>query len=217
MADPARLRLAPESPDPAGMERAVACLRAGDLLVYPTDTLYALGGVALRPGVAERVRAAKGREAAKPLPLVAGDREQAGALVEEWSETAELLARRFWPGPLTLVARAASGLPAAVTAGGTTVAIRVPGLALTRALCLGAGPLLSTSANRSGEAPALSCEAALRAVGEAVSLALDVGPLVSAPSTLVDVSGERARLIREGAIAWREIVVVLRGGHAPLE
>ena len=132
----------------AALERAVAELRAGRLLIYPTDTLYAFGGAALTPGVAERVRAAKGRDEGKPLPLVAADEEQARALASDWNQAAALLAASFWPGPLTLVLRVSPSVPAAVTSGAPGVAVRVPGLALTRALCRGAGPLVSTSANR---------------------------------------------------------------------
>jgi len=206
-----RLVVDPTRPAAVALARAVAELRAGGLLIYPTDTLYAFGGVALVPGVAERVRAAKGRDERKPLPLVAAGEEQARALAADWPEAAARLAARFWPGPLTLVLAAGVGVPPGITAGGSSVAVRVPGLALTRELCIGAGPLVSTSANLSGAPAALDCAAALASVGAAAVLALDAGPLASQPSTIVDLGAGEARLVREGAVPWDEILAALRG------
>jgi L-threonylcarbamoyladenylate synthase len=173
--------------------------------------LYAFGGAALLPGVADRIRAAKGREPRKPLPLVAADAEQARSLAADWPDAAARLAARFWPGPLTLVVARRESVPVAITAGGGSVAVRVPGLALTRSLCAGAGPLVSTSANLSGEPPALDCTAALASVSAAAVLALDAGPLVSRPSTIVDLSAGEPRLVREGAVGWAQVLAVLRG------
>jgi len=217
MVEVLRLTVDPAGVDAAALERAATELRAGRLLIYPTDTLYAFGGAALLPGVAERVRAAKGREERKPLPLVAGDEEQARALAADWPQAAARLAARFWPGPLTLLVATSAHVPPGITAGGSRVAVRVPGLALTRALCAGAGPLVSTSANRSGEPPALDCTAALASVGAAAALAIDAGPLSSRPSTIVDVSAGEPRLVREGAVSWDEIVAALRAADSPLE
>jgi L-threonylcarbamoyladenylate synthase len=205
-----RLVVEPRRPDPAAVARAVQALRSGGLLVYPTDTLYAFGGAALLPGVADRIRAAKGREERKPLPLVAADAEQARSLAADWPEAAARLAARFWPGPLTLVLVARGDVPPGITAGGASIAVRVPGLALARSLCAGAGPLVSTSANLSGEPPALDCGAALASVGPAAALALDAGPLVSRPSTIVDLSAAEPGLVREGAVGWAEVLAVLR-------
>ncbi|MBI3932365.1 MAG: threonylcarbamoyl-AMP synthase [Acidobacteria bacterium] len=201
-----------ETPDEAVVARAVDALRRGELLIYPTDTLYALGGRAGEPGVGQRVRAAKGREAGKALPLVAADAAQARGLAAGWPPAAERLAARFWPGPLTLVLLAAPGVPAEVTAGGGTVAVRVPGLALPRELCRETGPLVSTSANRSGGPAPLTCAEAVAAVGEAAGLALDAGPGRPQGSTIVDVATQPPRLLRAGAIPWRDVQAVLLSG-----
>jgi len=217
VAETTRWRLDPTLPDQGRVQEAIERLRHGALIVYPTDTLYAFGGAALLPGVAEAIRRAKQRERGKPLPLVASDAEQARGLCAAWPESAARLAERFWPGPLTVVVGASPAVPSAVTEGGLTVAVRVPGLALTRALCAGAGPLVSTSANRASEPPALDCDQALAALAGTVSLALDVGRLESRPSTIVDVSRGAPRVLREGAIAAAAVWAVLRPDGAPIE
>lgn len=202
-------------PAPAVVAEAAEALRRGDLLVYPTETLYALGGVA-SAGVARRVRRAKGREEGKALPLVAADAAQARALCGAWPATAELLASRFWPGPLTLVLSAHAALSAEITAGLGTVAVRVPGLALPRELCRLAGPLISTSANRSGDPPHSQCRGALAAVGAHAALALDAGELAGLASTIVDLTG-RPELLRAGALAAEAVAGALREVGASLQ
>jgi L-threonylcarbamoyladenylate synthase len=191
--------------DPQAIEVAARALSRGELVLYPTDTLYALGCSAIDAAAVERLRAAKGRDASKPLPLVAGTAEQARTLWSRWPPEAALLAERFWPGPLSLVLPAVPGLPPGLGAGHSSVAARVPALALTRALCEAAGPLVSTSANLAGERPAATCEEASAALGKAVSVALDAGPAASSPSTLVDLSDGTPTLLREGAIPWSAI------------
>jgi L-threonylcarbamoyladenylate synthase len=197
------------APDQAVVERAVAVLRAGALLVYPTETLYAVGGCGLDHAAVRRVRLAKGRADDKPLPLIVADADAARALCARWPEAAETLAARFWPGPLTLVLVAAVAVPVEVTAGTGTVAVRVSGLALARALSRAAGPLVSTSANQAGAPPATTCAAALAAVGRAVALALDGGECTGAPSTIVDLTGPRPAVLREGAVSLAELAGLL--------
>jgi L-threonylcarbamoyladenylate synthase len=200
----------PRDPEPSVVEAAAERLRAGDLVIYPTDTLYALGALATDGRAAARVRAAKGRDDRKPLPLIAANPEQARGLFEAWPEAARRLAGRFWPGPLTLVLASGSQVPAQVTAGANTVAVRVPALAVAQRLCAAAGgPLVSTSANLSGAPPALTCGEALAAVGAAVAFAIDGGPGKPLPSTIVDLTADEPRLLREGAIPWPDVLAVL--------
>jgi L-threonylcarbamoyladenylate synthase len=205
---PEVLRVDGEVPAEACLARAAEVLAGGGLLIFPTDTLYALGGRALDPRAGARVRAGKQREAGKPLPLVAADTGQAAALASEWSPLARRLAARLWPGPLTLVLPARPGLPAEVRGDGQTVAVRVPALRLSRDLCARSGPLISTSANRSGEPPPNTCAEAVRAVGEAADLALDAGPGTGAPSTVVDLTGGSPRLLRAGALPWEAVLAL---------
>jgi L-threonylcarbamoyladenylate synthase len=181
-------------------------LKRGELLVYPTDTLYALGGLATCAAAAQRVRSAKGREHGKALSVVAANREQIQDLCPEWGDAAQELAEAFWPGPLTLVVSAGSGWPREVTAGTGSIALRVPAAELTRQLCRLAGPLIATSANRSGEPPATNSSEAADAFSDAVSMVIDSGvPAQGLPSTIVDVTGARARLLREGVIPWTAV------------
>jgi L-threonylcarbamoyladenylate synthase len=191
------------------LEQAGAALRTGGLLVYPTETLYALGGRALDADAAARVREAKGRAEDKALPLIAADPQQARGLFETWPEAAETLAERFWPGPLTLVLPASAAVPREVLAGGNSVGVRVPGRELPRRLCRAAGPLIATSANRSGEPPATRCADALAAVGAWVTMALDGGTCAGAPSTIVDLCGVAPRVLREGAIPRAVVLAAL--------
>ena len=188
------------------LERAVAVVQRSELLIYPTDTLYALGGSALDAQAAVRVRLAKGRDDGKALPLVAADAASARVLVRTFPAGAERLAARFWPGPLTLVLPAAACVVDAVTAGTGTVAVRVPGLHFARALCALAGPLISTSANRQGEPAPLTCAEAVAEVGRAAALAIDGGPAAPRPSTIVDATGLAPRLLREGALPWADVL-----------
>lgn len=196
-------------PDAEVVARAGGLLRQGKLLIYPTDTLYALGARALDAVAVAGVRGTKQREERKPLPVIAADLEQAVGLCARWPEEAGIAAERFWPGPLTLVVPAAIHVPHEVTGRGTTVAVRVPALRLARLLCAEAGPLVATSANRSGAPPPLTCAEAVAAVGRAAAMALDSGPGRPQPSTIVDVSGDQPRLLRAGAVSWEEILDVL--------
>jgi L-threonylcarbamoyladenylate synthase len=199
-----------DADDPAGsiVARAAAALCEGALIIYPTDTLYALGGLALKAGVARRVREAKGREEGKPLPLVASGVEQARSLCASWPEAAARLAARFWPGPLSLILAAGAEVPTEVTAGTGTVAVRVPARELTRRLCSD-GPLIATSANRAGEAAPRACGEAVATVGAWAALALDGGPGRLASSTLVDLTGEGPRLLRAGPVEWKDVLATL--------
>jgi L-threonylcarbamoyladenylate synthase len=199
------LRVRGDGPEPEAIAAAVGALDAGELIVYPTDTLYALGASALNHSAVARLRSVKRREAGKPLPLVAADQRQAESLCAAWPKAAGRLAEQFWPGPLSLVLASASVVPTEVTAGRGTVAIRVPALELTRRLCDVAGPLVSTSANVSGGRPPMTCAEALNGLADVVALALDAGPGRALPSTIVDVVSGTPRLVREGAVPWAAI------------
>ena len=178
-----------------------ARLREGALVIYPTDTLYAIGCRALDGEAVTRLREAKGREADKALPVIVADIAQARSLAARWPEEAQRLADAFWPGPLTLVVPAAASLSAELLAGAATIAVRVPASDVARALARLAGPLVSTSANLAGEAPCVTVVEAARAFPLA-TLAFDVGALHGAPSTIVDVSDTAGgiALLREGRI-----------------
>ena len=187
-------------------------LQGGALVIYPTDTLYAIGCCALDGPAVARLRAAKGREADKALPVIAADLEQARSLASPWPDQAQRLADAFWPGPLTLVVPASATLPKELLAGARTVAVRVPASETARTLCRLAGPLISTSANLAGDPPCLTVDPALAAFPPA-TLALDVGPLKGPPSTILDLTdaGGGWKLVREGRIPPQRIDEALRG------
>ena len=201
-----RLEIDPTSCTEADLEPAVAWLRAGNIVAYPTDTLY---GLAVDPASDVAVRGLfqlKGREASAALPLVAASRAQ----VDAWcglSAAARRLADAFWPGPLSLICDAPTSIVAAVHAGRWTVAIRVPAHPVARALAAAWGaPLVATSANRSGE-PAAQRASDLATVADDRVLVIDGGETAGgAPSTIVDARGTAVTLVREGAIPWNRVL-----------
>jgi L-threonylcarbamoyladenylate synthase len=193
------------------VEVAAAALRAGAIVVYPTETFYGLGALATLPAALERLAAAKLRPEGKPLPLVAADPATAFALWSRVPGEAGRLAARFWPGPLTLVAPAAAGLPGPLVQDGA-VGVRVPGSGLARELArLAGGPVVSTSANPSGGPPPASPEALDPDLLARVDLVLDGGPTPGgAPSTVVRLGAGAPVLVREGAIPWPDVLEALR-------
>lgn len=188
---------------PGILDAALAALRRGALLVLPTDTVYGVAADPRVPGAEERLRRAKGRDAAKAIPLLAADCGQ----IERWpaalTPLARKLARRYWPGALTMVL--ADG------AGGWN-GFRIPAHAAALALLRAAGsPLRVTSANRSGAPPALTAQAAADALGAAVELILDAGPAPGGrPSTVIRLDEPAIAILREGAIPGCEIIEAAR-------
>lgn len=185
---------------PAELDKFVAVLRAGDVLACPTETQVGLLADALDEQAVMRVCTMKRRPASEALPLIIPAFEAALGVVREIPAAAEQLARQYWPGPLTLVLRAASHLPAALVKNGT-VALRVPGpspaLELVRAF---RGPLTATSANISGQPP-LSEPDELRATFSGALAGIVPGTAPGgAPSTIVDMTGATPRILRQGAI-----------------
>jgi L-threonylcarbamoyladenylate synthase len=190
-------------------EETGRALREGALVIYPTDTLYAIGCLARDGAAVGRLREAKGRDADKALPVIAADLAQAMSLADAWPEEARLLSAVFWPGPLTLVVSAARSLPRELLAGGASVAVRVPASLLARQLASLAGPLVATSANLAGEEPCTTVDLAARAF-PAATLAFDAGPLEGAPSTIVNLTrGRSVVVLREGRVSTASIERVL--------
>ena len=199
--------------DPAAREAAVAALRRGELIAYPTDTLYGVGGDALNTAAALRTYEAKGRPAGKGFPVLLADAADALRLAAAWPQAAAVLAARFWPGALTIVVEGLPHVPEE-TRTGSTVALRVPGYEPLRDVIRAAGcPLIGTSANRSGEPAAFDALAAAAAVGESVSVVLDGGMVGGQPSTVavVEPNGQPVRIARQGAVPREAIAAALRG------
>lgn len=190
------------APDLGAMREAARVLRGGGLVAFPTETFYGLGAAGLHANGVRRVFEAKGRPASMPLLLLVDSRAMAASVVAEIPPRAVELMDRHWPGPLTLVLRAAPQVPAAVTAGTGTVGVRVPAHAVARALVRALGePVTAPSANRTGGAPPVTAAEVLAQLGDALDLILDAGATPGgAPSTVLDVTVDPPRVIRQGAV-----------------
>ncbi|MCE5336752.1 MAG: threonylcarbamoyl-AMP synthase [Desulfobacteraceae bacterium] len=182
-------------------------LREGGLVVYPTETFYALGGNPLVPGAVEKIFALKGRDFDKPLPLIASDRRAVVLASLQWPPVAEHLAGLFWPGPLTMVLPASPMLPSSLHAGTGRVAVRISSHPVARLLARAAGGLLTaTSANVSGQAPPSTSRAVSKDILDGVDGFADCGDLPGGfPSTIVDVTVHPPVLVRTGAVGWEVI------------
>ncbi|UCH56976.1 MAG: threonylcarbamoyl-AMP synthase [Candidatus Bathyarchaeota archaeon] len=185
--------------------RAAASGRRGGVDNYPTETVYGIGCAPQILEAAKRICLAKGR-ADNPLPLACSDTDEARRIVE-FSPTAERLAERFWPGPLMLVLPAKVEYSVWITHGAKTLGVRVPDHQISQELAkLSGGVIVSTSANLSGEKPPTNASDAARQLGEKVDLILDGGStLLTRPSTVIDLSGEYAQILRRGPITWEQI------------
>ncbi|GER80613.1 MAG: L-threonylcarbamoyladenylate synthase [Anaerolineales bacterium] len=191
--------------DPLSIARALEILRAGGLVVFPTDTVYGLGSLAFDQAAIESIYAVKGRPLEKAIPILIADAADLDRLARAVTDLARRLASRFWPGPLTLVLPKRADLPAAVSAA-DTVGVRVPDHAAARALLRAAGPMAVTSANLSGRSSPRSAEEAASQLGGRVPLVLDGGETPGGvPSTVVDVSGSVPVILREGPLTLAEI------------
>ena len=189
--------------DDATIARAARILRQGGLVAFPTETVYGLGANALDPVAVQRIFSAKGRPATSPLIVHVADRTAARSVVREWPDRAEELARRFWPGPLTLVLPKSPEIPDCVTAGLTTVGVRVPRHPVALALLAAAEvPVAAPSANRFTFLSPTSVEHVDPALAD---LVLDGGPAtVGIESTVVSLVDGQERLLRPGSIRLPE-------------
>lgn len=201
----------PASPQPDVIERAAAVLRAGGLVVFPTETVYGLGANALDPAAVGRIFAAKGRPANNPLIVHVPDAATVSLVATAWPDVAGRLAHRFWPGPLTLVLPKRGEVPDSVTAGGPTVAVRVPAHPVAIALLRAAGiPVAAPSANPSNQLSPTRAEHVCRMLDGRVDLILDGGPTTGGiESTVVDVTCSPPRLLRPGLIGPAELQDVI--------
>jgi L-threonylcarbamoyladenylate synthase len=208
-----RLVVDPATVAAADLAPAVDWLRQGGIVAFPTDTFY---GLAVDPRSQAAVRALfdlKGRTARAALPLIAASVRQVEAACGSLGDTAATLAARWWPGPLSLVLDAPADVTAAVHGGSRSVAVRVPAHRLARALVEAWGGLLTaTSANLSGEAPAVAAGDLGRIARDPRVFVVDGGATAGgAPSTIVDVRAARVALVRDGAIPWNRVLESLEG------
>lgn len=212
MTGPVRRTVDPAAPDAAVIDEAARRLRAGGLVAFPTETVYGLGANALDPDAVARVYAAKGRPSTNPL--ICHVTESALArhwLAAVWPPAAEALAAAFWPGPLTLVLPARLHLPAIVTAGTGTVAVRAPAHPVAQALLKAADrPIAAPSANRSTTISPTLADHVIASLGAAAEYVLDGGPTaVGIESTVVDLTGALPAVLRLGAVGRAALEAVV--------
>ena len=204
------VRVNPIDPEPAIIASAAERLARGELVAFPTETVYGLGADALNPDAVARIYAAKGRPAWNPLIAHVADIDGARALTSVWPPIAEKLAQHFWPGPLTLVLPKRADVPDITTAGLDAVAVRVPShpvaLALLRAV---QRPIAAPSANRFTQVSPTTAQHVVSSLGDRVPFVLDGGPSeVGIESTVVDLSGDVPRLLRPGMITRAQLEAV---------
>jgi len=198
-----------ETPEPSLIRYAADQIRSGQVLGMPTDTFYGLAVDPFNLRAVDRVYEIKSRSRHKPLSLLIEDVDQAEHLGNTLPEEFYALAKKFWPGPLTIIVKAASRLPLKVTANTGNVALRVPNANIPLEVIKAAGiPITATSANLSGESECTSAEAVREQLGVRIPIIVDGGTSPrEIASTIVDLTDEEARwkILREGAIAAQEI------------
>jgi L-threonylcarbamoyladenylate synthase len=193
------------------IEKAVAILRAGGLVAFPTETVYGLGADASNPDAVKKIFAAKGRPQNHPLIVHLADASHLAHWVRDIPMAAHRLGERFWPGPLTLILHRAENVPDALTGGQDTVGLRVPAHPVAHALlqAFGSG-IAAPSANRFGRISPTTAEHVRAELGDRVDMVLDGGSCdIGIESTIVDLSGNRPTLLRPGKISAAEIEEVL--------
>ncbi|MEZ4392887.1 MAG: L-threonylcarbamoyladenylate synthase [Polyangiales bacterium] len=207
-----RIVVDPGAPDPDAIARAALALRRGELVAFPTETVYGLGARADDADAVARVFAAKGRPAWNPLIVHVLDLAAAQELTLDLPPLTELLAARFWPGPLTLVLpRDPARVPAAVSGGGPTVAVRAPAHPVARALIAAAGlPVAAPSANRFQSVSPVTAAHVLKSLGGRIPWVLDGGRCAHGiESTVLDLTRERPTVLRHGAVSVEALRALL--------
>lgn len=206
-----------ESGRAEGVAKAVEAVRDGKVVVLPTDTVYGVGADAFSEDAVAAVLAAKGRGRDMPPPVLVPNVRTVDGLATDVPPWARDLIQEFWPGPLTLVFQAQSSLMWDLGETNGTVALRMPQDEIALELLAEVGPMAVTSANQSGQPPATTITDAAAQLGAAVAVYLDAGTRAdNVPSTIVDCTGERPRILREGALSEADLATVL-DAHFPPE
>jgi L-threonylcarbamoyladenylate synthase len=202
----------------AGLAAATTAIRAGELVVLPTDTVYGLAADAFDPKAVRRLLGAKGRGREMPPPVLVGSEatlDALGAAVPAW---ARALVARYWPGPLTLVVHEQTSLQWDLGETRGTVAVRMPHDPVALELLGRTGPLAVSSANLSGKPAATDADQAAEMLADQVSVILDGGPTVDdRPSTILDCTTDQPRVLRVGAVPVDELRAVLAESDVTLE
>jgi len=198
-----------DQPPAEALKEAAEALRVGLAVALPTDTVYGLAADVSVPGATDRIFEVKHRPHDVDLPVLVADADQALGLATAVPDSAIALMTRFWPGAITLVIPRAPDLAADLGDDDATIGVRCPDHAVPRALCAIVGPLATTSANLHGEPTPETAAMVAEVFGDAVAVVLDGGPCAGSPSTVVDCTGVEPKLLREGRIAWGDVLAAL--------
>ena len=208
------VKIHPDEPESAHVQRVVRALQAGHVVAIPTDTFYGLAVDPVNLRAVDRIYELKSRSRHKPLSLLISDVSQAIELARGIDGAFDRLTERFWPGPLTIIVKAGSRLPLRVTANTGNVALRVPEAAIPRAIVTELGlPITATSANLQGMPECTYANCVRDQLGGDLPMIVDGGPTArSTPTTIVDLSGggNSWMILREGAIPTHEIALALQ-------
>jgi L-threonylcarbamoyladenylate synthase len=196
---------------------AAEIISNGGLIAFRTDTFYGLGADPFNKLAVAKIKNLKGRDEAKPILLLIADKEDTDTLVSSRPPLFELLATQLWPGPLTIVLPANTDLPDVVTAGSASIGLRLPDDGEVRALVRACGgKLTATSANPSGGEPATSATQVQDYFSNGIDLIIDGGIVTATqPSTVIDLTSGKPRILREGAVSHAVIEKVLRTNVHP--
>jgi L-threonylcarbamoyladenylate synthase len=202
---------AASTPSSAEIDRAASLLREGRLVAFPTETVYGLGANALDEVAVRRIFEAKGRPSTSPVIVHISSLDMVPIVVTEWPPAAQLLAEKFWPGPLTLVLKKQSAIPFIVTAGLDTVGVRMPSHPVALALIAAAQlPIAAPSANRFTKLSPTTAAHVRDALGDRVDYILDGGPCtIGIESTVLSLAGDRPVLLRPGGVSRQQIEDVI--------
>lgn len=208
---PRILRVDSHNPDPTVVQAIVTVLEGDGLVALPTDTVYGLAADIFSEAALERLLQVKARPHDKPIPIFIAGIDDLGGIAPDVPEAAWRLARRFWPGPLTLILNASPHIPDAITAGTRTVGVRVPNLPLIELILKALDhPITGTSANKSGGPNPLTSKDVMRELRDRFDLLVDGGKSGSSiPSTVLDCTQFPVRIIRTGAVQRGTITAVL--------
>lgn len=213
------IKVDPVHPEPSIIEHAATLLRNGEVVVFPTETVYGLGADVFQPAAVERIFAAKGRPFSDPLIVHIAEKESLELLTVSISERARRLAEAFWPGPLTMILPRRPQVPGMVTAGLDTVAVRMPQHPVALALIRAAGsPVAAPSANRFMHVSPTRAQHALADLNGRVPLILDGGSSeVGVESTVLDLCSDVPRILRPGGVSLEALRGVLPDVQPPLQ
>ena len=191
--------------------KAVAILKNGGVVAYPTDTVYGLGASMTDINAVDRIFQVKGRPKGMALPVLLADKQQIAEIVKMFSPAARQLADAFFPGALTIILPKSASVSDIVTGGGKTIAFRIPDHPVPLALIKGLGtPIVGTSANLSGHPSALTAEEVISQIGDKIDMVVDGGRCPGGvESTVIDLSGEKPVIRRQGAVTIEQLRKIL--------